>query len=546
MLKPLTGEKTFRYIAQAFILTMLVVVLFTFRHYGVSWDEELQSQYGQAIVDYYLSLGHDDHYAEIFNLYIYGGTFDGVASLIDRLTPFLVYDTRHLLNALMGLLGLWGIWRVGNLAGSAKTGLLAMLLVACTPMYYGHMFNNPKDIPFACGLIWTIYYMGRCFGGGPNPRWRTLIKLGLIFGLTLGVRIGGAMLFAFWVAALGLDVLRPWWKTRDVEGFKFSFKLGLRYVWRVVLPVFVIAYIVMLICWPWAQQSPIWNPLKALREFSNFPQDVEVLLDGISYRSTQLPWFYVPLYFGVQLPEFMLALIGAGVALLPLTLRRLTFPRRQMLTVILLMALFPVTYAVIRKPALYDAVRHFMFFVPLMAIPAALAAQYIYVFAVNAFVQQLSKQLVAAGLFVALTLVMLTTVITAITLHPYEYIYVNRFGGGVAGAFGRYELDYWGTSFKEAAEKLQNYVAQDGGIPAGQIVRVAICGPWAAAMIYLPPDYQPVIANEPADFFITTTRWMCQDMRPGREVIRIKRNGALLSEVKDLRGGFESDPGNKP
>jgi hypothetical protein len=64
-------------------------------------------------------------------------------------------------------------------------------------------------------------------------------------------------------------------------------------------------------------------------------------------------------------------------------------------------------------------------------------------------------------------------------------------------------------------------------------------------MIYLPPDYQPVVANEPAEFFLSTTRWMCQDMRPGKEIIRIQRLGVPLAIVKDLRGGYEHYKGNE-
>ena len=58
-------------------------------------------------------------------------------------------------------------------------------------------------------------------------------------------------------------------------------------------------------------------------------------------------------------------------------------------------------------------------------------------------------------------------------------------------------------------------------------------------MIYLPPDFEPVVADERAEFFLSTTRWMCQNMRPGKEVIRIERMGVPLSIVKDLRGGYE-------
>jgi hypothetical protein len=37
-------------------------------------------------------------------------------------------------------------------------------------------------------------------------------------------------------------------------------------------------------------------------------------------------------------------------------------------------------------------------------------------------------------------------------LHPYASAYFNTFAGGLAGAAGRYETDYWGSSYKEAIE----------------------------------------------------------------------------------------------
>ncbi len=304
---------------------------------------------------------------------------------------------------------------------------------------------------------------------------------------------------------------------------------------RLLLPVAVIAYAVMLLCWPWAQQSPILNPLRALSEFSNFPQDVEVLLDGTIYRSTQLPWYYVPLYFGVQLPELLLLLLGSSLLLLPTFWRRMNLPRKETLVLILLMAFAPILYAIIHHPALYDAVRHFLFAVPLFCVLAAMAARQLFLWAVGEFHQPWARHAVAGGLLAIFGIAGTGQAITMIRLHPYEYIYVNQFAGGVSGAFGRYEMDYWGSSFKEAAAELQDFVAKEGGVPAGKIYRIAICGPWDSAMIYLPPDYEPVVANEPAEFFLSTTRWMCQNMRPGREIIQVARMGVPLSIVKDLR-----------
>jgi hypothetical protein len=511
-----------------------LLIILTFRDYGITWDEELQSQYGQAVVDYYASLFKDHRFQQIFNLYLYGGMFDGVASVIDGFTPFSVYETRHLVNAFFGLLGLWGTYRIGKFLGGGFGGLVALTLLILTPMYYGHMFNNPKDIPFAAGILWSIYYMAKLYEQGAHCQRSTIIKLGIIYGLTLGVRVGGVMLFAFWLVPWGWDACRIFWSERNFKSFRQAFQISLRRAIFIILPVFILSFGVMLICWPWAQQDPIVNPLRALSEFSNFPQDVEVLLDGTVYRSTQLPWTYVPLYFSVQLPELILFLLALTPFFAFSILKNLLLSRRQILTVIVMMASIPILYAVLRHPALYDAVRHFLFAVPLACIVSALTLQ--------AILRKLELKNTHLATLVAVLILgtfICSQAFIMCRLQPYEYIFINHFAGGVQGAYGRYEIDYWGSSFKEAAEKLQAFVAKEGGVPPGKIYRVAICGPWDSAMIYLPPDYRPVVANEPAEFFLSTTRWMCQNMRPGKEIIRVKRLGAPLSIIKDLRGGFE-------
>lgn len=572
----------------ALLVALFVFVLLTFRDFGITWDEELQSQYGLAVVDYYLSLFQDHRFEQIFNLYLYGGLFDGFASIFDRFTPTTVYETRHLLNALTGLLGIWGTWKLARLLGGSVAGLLAAVFLTLTPMYLGPMFNNPKDIPFAAGIVWTLYYMAKGYGieglgtdfdvqkgviarcrtffstffrskaalphsfhegagirAGFSARWRWMVKLGVMLGLTLGVRVGGAMVIAFWLAPWGLEALaRLMQIKRNKEIRESLIRFFKHYVidvgLRIVLPICAVAYVVMLLCWPWAQSHPIANPLRALSEFSNFPQDVEVLIAGKIRRSTQLPWHYAPFYFMVQLPEYLLVLLGASFAVLPFSAWRMEGARRKGLLLVALMAFMPILYAMARRPALYDGVRHFTFTVPLFCVFAALT-----VVQVAAWIRQridseaVRRKALMAALLVGVCVAAWQVRILA-ALHPYEYIYANAFAGGVKGIYGRYELDYWGSSFKEAAQKIQQLVASEGGVPAGQMYRIAICGPWSAAMIYMPPDFDAVEADKPAEFFLSTTRWMCQNMRPGREAIRIERMGAPLSIVKDLRPLKES------
>lgn len=532
------SDKVYRHIAHGLVAILGVVVFLTFRHYGISWDEDIQNQYGQAVFDYYASGFTDQHYNQIFNLHLYGGMFDGFATIIDRYTPYHIFETRHMLNALVGLLGLWGTWRLGRLIGGGFVGVMALLMLALTPMYYGHIFNNPKDIPFACGVVWSLYYMCKTLGAYPNIKPSLLLKLGLVYGLTLGVRVNGIMFLPLW----GLVLAFVAW--RDLH-YPQAHDLWRSFVRLCVtgLTVFLISYIVMLFCWPWAQENPFLNPVKAITTFSNFPQDVEVLLNGTIYNSVELPWFYLPLYFYVQLPVLQLFLIVAGIILLPVIHRRLsTSSKRAALVLTALCVVMPIGYALFKRPALYDAVRHFIFVLPPLSILGALTLRHIVrlVHARGEGLQTKAQKRILYGVVGGLVLALFALPLQAmIRLHPYEYIYINEIDGGVEKGFGHYELDYWGSSFKEAAAALNKHVNAEGGIPAGRTYKVAICGPWASVMSYLPAMYEAVEGSEPADFYLATTRWRCEDMREGKVIATISRMGAPLSVVKDIRNTDE-------
>src|SRR4029077_3698822 len=120
-----------------------------------------------------------------------------------------VYETRHLLNGVVGILGLAGCWKLGRALGGPRAGFIALVFLLLTPNYYGQMFNNPKDIPFAAGGAWATYYMVLILPALPCPPLRLVLKLGVAIGLALGVRVGGLL----FVCYLGLVlVLSAGWQ----------------------------------------------------------------------------------------------------------------------------------------------------------------------------------------------------------------------------------------------------------------------------------------------------------------------------------------------
>src|SRR5690606_30215680 len=87
----------------------------------------------------------------------YGAGFDLLAALLRRISPWDEYRTNHVLCIAVAQLGLLGTWKLGRLIGGPAAGLAALGLLVLEPVYYGHQFNNPKDIPFAVGYVWGLY-----------------------------------------------------------------------------------------------------------------------------------------------------------------------------------------------------------------------------------------------------------------------------------------------------------------------------------------------------------------------------------------------------
>ena len=121
----------FRRFAPALLSIALVLyVLHGFGQHGLSNDEEVQHVYGRLLLDYYASGLTDLSAFQYKNLYLYGGLFDLIAALAERLLPAMnVWDLRHLLTALFGLGGLYAVHRTGRLLGGATHGLTAVVLL---------------------------------------------------------------------------------------------------------------------------------------------------------------------------------------------------------------------------------------------------------------------------------------------------------------------------------------------------------------------------------------------------------------------------------
>ncbi|MFO0582328.1 MAG: glycosyltransferase family 39 protein [Anaeromyxobacter sp.] len=528
-------ERRWRLAGLGLLGLLLVFVFATFRGYGTVWDEELQRLYGDHVIRWWTS-GFADRSAMTFsNLWLYGGLFDVPANLLARVSPLGVYEARHLATALLGLAGVAATWRLGALVAGEGAGLLAALLLALVPAWYGHAFANPKDIPFAAFAALALLAMIRAAREAPRVPWRLVVLTGLATGAALGVRVGGAFLLGyaglFWTAA----ALLPW------RGLRPSLAAARALAPR-LLAVVALAWPVMLACWPWALEAPFTRPFEAIRAATRFDWNGNVLFDGQQVWALRLPLRYLPTWFAITLPEAHLLALAAGAVALGLALRRRRAPAptrparpsgpgplRGALDVgaVGFAVAFPFLTVFLLRPVMYDGHRQFLFVLPPLAV--LMAAGLVRLLG-DAAVPRPAR--VALGAAVAGSLGL--TVVDMVRLHPYQTVYFNRVTvGGLPGAAGRYETDYWGQSYRQAIEDVVRHYRPSGPVRVADCAAEFLIGYWLGEAQREGP-FVLVRYDADPDLLLATPRYRCLP-EMGRPIHAVTRMGVPLVTVYERR-----------
>ena len=511
-----------------FVLAAVAVVAgLTFRDYGLGWDDYTHSQYGDLLLKLYGSGFADTRALSFVNLYKYGGGFDIAAALAAKVLPFGLFQTRRLAGAAVGILGLFVTWRLGRRIGGPFGGLSSPMLLAACPLYYGHMFMNAKDAPFATAMAVLILGLARAFDEYPKPDVRTVVLAGVGLGLAFGSRVLAGIVAPCALAALLFVAVVE----SRATGWKHAVRRCGEFLWT-LLPALALGYLIMGLLWPWSVQSPL-NPLHAAEYFDTFfEKPWDELYDGRLILVPDMPASYLPHLFMLKLPDLMLALglIGTVGAFVAATRGSVPPNRRSALTFVALAAIFPIALAMVARPALYNGLRHFIFVVPPFAALGGLAIAWL-----AGRARRRGKAALGALAAVFIAGVALP-VIGMARLHPYEYTYFNALSGGVRVAQHGYMLDYWGLAFKQAADELRARLADSAEHPPqGRRWVVAICGPQSSAREELGPQFETTFDSKSADFVMSLGTFYCRHLQ-APILVDVEREGVVYARVYDIRG----------
>jgi hypothetical protein len=204
--------------------------------------------------------------------------------------------------------------------------------------------------------------------------------------------------------------------------------------------------------------------------------------------------------------------------------------RKMILTMLALAATLPLMVAMVKRPALYNGIRHFLFVIPPMAVVAGVGFAWL--------VDRVKRQGLTAvvGVNAVFVVALMLPLTEMIRLHPYQYTYFNHAAGTVRAADALYMLDYWGLALKQASEELREQLEERQEVPpANRKWKVAVCGPQQPARVALGDEFSIGWDSQSADFAMTLGEFYCKGLN-APVLVEIKRDDVVFARVYDIRG----------
>jgi len=463
-----------------FVIALLSFVILPLISYnaGISGDEE--KHYNQAVKVYnYFDTGGKDTSSlsdEKYKLNYYGQSFDLLTYvLIKKLHISKVYEARHVMNGIIGALtifcsGLLARILLGNIAG-----IFTMLLLFFSPGFLGHAMNNPLDIPFAFGYIFTLLQLTRFLKRLPEINYGIAVLIALGIAFTISIRVGGLVLIPYIFMFSGLYLLfneMPW-KSFTMPWMRLAGKGVL-----VLSGISVAAYFISILPWPYALQKPLKNPFEAMKIMENITVSLRVMFDGKIIWSDTLPASYIPKSILLSIP--LLVLAGFTIPIAFIRKNRNAF----WVFFLLWAVVFPVVYIIYKESNVYGAWRHLLFIYPPMVILAGIGMQSIYNLWENLYFK--------IGIIAVFTAGMINPAAHIIRNYPNQYIYFNEIAGGVKTAYKKYETDYYMVSLKPGTQWIKDNILKTLPVDSLNPVRIVSNAPSDIMNYYFREDKNKV------------------------------------------------------
>jgi hypothetical protein len=528
------ADKWQRPVVWSFFILLLLSGIWRVGDYGMSVDEGTSRTNGMISLKYVLQrfapgVLVQPRQAQAFAPYQvplpeygdrdYGVAFELPVSVIERVwgleNPRDIHWLRHLCTFVVSWGGLLAVYQLSRRRfADWRWGLFGAGLLLLSPRLFADSFYNDKDAVFmalcAIATNTTVRLIQR-------PSWSRALTHALVCALAIDVRV---MAVLWPLATLVLLVLQ------HSRG---------KYQERPLVSWLVLGYAVMttgfVVCfWPYLWEAPLDNFIIAFRNMMHFRWDNMLLYKGVFFMATAVPRSYAPVWMAITtpFPHLFLMLIGVGAVLWRLWQRRWRLYASDAEWQDLLFAglgVLPVVAVVVLHSVVYDGWRQLYFVYPALVLLAVRGAVLL-----AGWRPQWDTgrrrwwPLLYSG---TLSISLLTLAVRMVRMHPYQNTYFNLLAVDV---LHRYELDYWGLSFREGLAWVATH--SDGEMRVCVTPGMFDTAKRSCEML---PDFSQsrihlVEKMEDADYFITTYRWHPWDY-PYQEVFRIKADGLRILSV---------------
>lgn len=450
----------------ALLITIInFIVHFVFiNDYGLTWDYHFH---------YYSGLFHlglpvpkaDDPYPIPFTppdpRLTIDDPFGPIMSVIPALSQQFFYDKWKLLpldiaynlpSVIFGSIGVGIIYLFMSQAFNPTVGLFSSLLLSLLPVYFGYTHNNMKDIPNAVMFALTLYFF-----------WR-LVKFKKIKDLIIS-SFFFAIAFNFKINSIFIPLICLLWYLSINYRNIFSILKNKIALFFLLAPIFA-----LIVWWPF-WKDPLGKLLLMPSFFSKNTLYMPVLFSGkIIFSGVNIPLSYPYTYLAVTtpLPILTFFIIGLITGLYKIFTNS---KYKSELSLLLLWFFVPLLRYLSPQMGAIDGVRHFLEVVfPLCAI--ASFGLYTLINFLSKLIDKI-KYFIFAGpaarvsqtsihlrlgsprsrhplqviFFIVISLFLIKNIIV---FHPYQTSFYNSLIGGIKGAEGKFDIDFWGTPQKEA------------------------------------------------------------------------------------------------
>ena len=441
-------ESVFKYIFFTSSGIILFLMLLASRDAGITCDEVLHYNQSVSVYNYFATNGQDKAVLNtpVTHLKYYGQSYDNFVTILTKwLKIENIYGFRHIMSTIAGWLtimitALFAIWLTGY-----RTGILVLVLFAASPTFLGHSQNNLKDIPFALGYISSLYFTAKFMVSGARISLKTIILLTVSIAFAISIRAGGLLLICYLFFFYFLFGLYKYLVSSDINFRECRNKL----LW--IVTISVVSWFLSILLWPYALQSPVSNVLESYRVMAHFPDTFRQLFEGKVEWSDFMPWYYLPKSMLITIPIVVIS----GFLLFFIFSKKVFRESKSIIYFFIVFAiLFPIVFVLYEKSNLYSSWRQFLFVYPPIVLIAATGFNFIFDYLPEV-------KYLKWGIVLLIAILSVHPVKFMASNHRYSYIYYNQLAGGLQGAYGNYETDYYYVSQTEASKWLLDYLKRE-------------------------------------------------------------------------------------